>query len=87
MNEKEYPAASTAAHDGVGQAVDLLLDLPPGSSAVVAVVDDVYADKVEEVRARQLGQRINKAIDNDDYDELQKALAQSSDEVTKAVDS
>jgi hypothetical protein len=31
--------------------------------------------------------RINEAIDSDDYDELQKALAQSSDEVSAAVTS
>jgi uncharacterized membrane protein len=60
--------------------------LPPGSSAVVAIVDDTYADKVEAALVNS-DKRINKAIDKGDYDELQKALADSSDEVTKAVDS
>ena len=60
--------------------------LPPGSSAVVAVVDDTYADRVEAALVNS-DKRINKAIDKDDYDELQKALADSSDEVTKAVNS
>ena len=36
--------------------------LPPGSSAVVAVVDDVYADKVENALVKS-DKRINQAID------------------------
>jgi uncharacterized membrane protein len=60
--------------------------LPPGSSAVVAVVDDVWADKVEKALVKS-DKRINKAIDAGDYDELQKALSQSSDEVSAAVSS
>ena len=60
--------------------------LPPGSSAVVAVVDDTYADRVEAALVNS-DKRINKAIDKGDYDELQKAIAESSDEVTKAVES
>ena len=60
--------------------------LPPGSSAIVAVVDDVYADRVEAALVNS-DKRINKAIDKGDYDELQKAIAESSDEVSTAVDS
>ena len=92
--------AATAVGAGIGAVVGKLKKkheekqlgvemeeyLPPGSSAVVAVVDDVYADKVEAALVNS-DKRINKAIDKDDYDELQKALAQSSDEVTKAVSS
>ena len=60
--------------------------LPPGSSAVVAIVDDTYADRVEAALVNS-DKRINKAIDKDDYDELQKALDQSSAELTKAASS
>ena len=60
--------------------------LPPGSSAVVAVVDDVYADKVENALVKS-DKRINQAIDKGDYDELQKAIAKSQDEVSGAVTS
>ena len=60
--------------------------LPPGSSAVAAVVDDVYADKVEAALVKS-DKRINKAIDKGDYDELQKAIADSADEVTTAANS
>ena len=39
--------------------------LPPGTSAVVAVVDDVWADKVENALVKS-DKRINKAIDSSD---------------------
>ena len=92
--------AATAVGAGIGAVVGKLKKkheekqlgveveeyLPPGSSAVVAVVDDVYADKVEAALAKS-DKRINKAIDKGDYDELQKAIAESSDDVTKAVTS
>jgi uncharacterized membrane protein len=66
--------------------VDVEEYLPPGTSAVVAVVDDVWADKVENalVKAQK---RIDKAIDAGDYDELQKAIAQSSGDVSDAASS
>ena len=73
-------------HEEKQLGVEMEEYLPPGSSAVVAVVDDVYADKVEAALVNS-DKRINKAIDKDDYDELQKAIAESSDEVTKAVNS
>ncbi len=58
--------------------------LPPGSSAVVAVVDDRWADQVENALVKS-DKRINKAIDQGDYDDLQKAIAQSSGEVSDAI--
>ena len=73
-------------HEEKQLGVDVDEYLPPGSSAVVAVVDDTYADKVEAALVNS-DKRINKAIDKGDYDELQKAIAQSSDEVTKAANS
>lgn len=66
--------------------VDVEEYLPPGSSAVVAVVDDVWADKVENALVKS-DKRIAKAIDEGDYDELQKAIAQSSGEVSDGVNS
>jgi hypothetical protein len=53
----------------------------PGSSAVV---DDVWADKVQSALVKS-DKRINKAIDLGDYDELQKALAKSDAEVSDAI--
>ena len=66
--------------------VDVEEYLPPGSSAVVAVVDDVYADKVEAALVKS-DKRINKAIDSGDVDELQKAISKSSSEVSGAITS
>jgi uncharacterized membrane protein len=92
--------AATAVGAGIGAAVGALKKrheekqmglevdeyLPPGSSAVVAVVDDQWADKVENALAKS-DKRISKAIDSGDYDQLQKAIAKSSDEVSGAVTS
>ncbi len=92
--------AATAVGAGIGAVVGKLSKkhqekqlgveleeyLPPGSSAVVAVVDDLYADKVEAALVNS-DKRINKAIDKGDYDELQKAISESSDEVSDAITS
>ena len=73
-------------HEEKELGVELEEYLPPGTSAVVVVADDVYADRVENALVKA-DKRVNKAIDQGDYDELQKALAQSSDEVSDAVSS
>ncbi len=92
--------AATAVGAGIGAVVGKLSKkhqekqlgveleeyLPPGSSAVVAVVDDVYADKVEAALVNS-DKRINKAIDKGDYDELQQAISESADEVSDAITS
>jgi uncharacterized membrane protein len=73
-------------HEEKQLGVDVDEYLPPGSSAVVAVVDDRWADKVENALVKS-DKRINKAIDSGDYDELQKAISKSSDEVSGAITS
>ena len=73
-------------HEEKQLGVDVDEYLPPGSSAVVAVVDDQWADKVENALVKS-DKRINKAIDSGDYDELQKAISKSSDEVSDATTS
>ena len=76
----------TKRHEEKKLGVELEEYLPAGSSAVVAVVDDKYADKVEAALVNS-DKRINKAIDKGDYDALQKALAKSDAEVTEAITS
>jgi len=76
----------TKRHEEKKLGVEMDEYLPPGSSAVVAVVDDTYADKVEAALVNS-DKRINKAIDKDDYDALEKALSKSADEVSDAVTS
>ncbi len=78
--------ALTKRHEEKELGVDVDEYLPAGSSAVVAVVDDRWADKVENALAKS-DKRINKAIDSGDYDELQKAISKSSDEVSGAINS
>jgi uncharacterized membrane protein len=92
--------AATAIGAGIGAGVGALRKrheekqmglevdeyLPPGSSAVVAVVNDQWADKVENALAKS-DKRISKAIDSGDYDQLQKAIGKSADEVSGAITS
>ena len=52
----------------------------------MAVVDDVYADKVGAALVKS-DKRINKAIHSGDYDELQQAISKSSNEVSGAITS
>ena len=73
-------------HEEKQMGVDIEEYLPPGSSAVVAVVDDQWADKVENALVKS-DKRISKAIDTGDYDELQKAISKSSDDVSDAITS
>jgi len=64
--------------------VDIEEYLPAGSSAVVAVVDDQWADKVENALVKS-DKRINQAIDSGDYKSLKEALAKSDAQVADAI--
>jgi uncharacterized membrane protein len=59
--------------------------VPPGSSAIIALVDDKYLDRVERALTRA-SKRVEKAVEAEDYEELEKALEKSSKEVRSAVD-
>ena len=73
-------------HEEKQLGVDVDEYLPPGSSAVVAVVDDKWADRVENALVKS-DKRINKAIDSGDYEELQKAISKSANEVSGEITS
>jgi uncharacterized membrane protein len=60
--------------------------LAPGTSAVVAVVDDKWADRVEKALDRA-DKRITQAIDADDYEKLQQAIAKSADDIVEQINS
>jgi uncharacterized membrane protein len=75
----------TKKHAEKELGVELEEYLPPNSSAVVVIVDDVYLDRVEAALTKA-DKRISKAIDSGDYDQLEKALAKSEDQVSKAVE-
>jgi uncharacterized membrane protein len=58
--------------------------LPKGSSAIVAVVDDRYLDRIDAALAKAV-KNVNKAIDRDDYAELEKAINEGGDKIAKAI--
>ncbi len=67
--------------------VDVEEYLAPGTSAVVAVVDDKWADRVEKAALQRSDKRISKAIDSDDYEKLREALEKSADDVVEQINS
>jgi uncharacterized membrane protein len=58
--------------------------LPPGSSAIIVVVDDTYLDRVENALTKS-SKKITKAVDSGDAEKLQKALADADTDVSGAV--
>ncbi len=73
-------------HEEKELGVDADEYLPPGSSAVVAVVDDAYLDGVD----RALGKadkKVTKAIDSGDYDKVKKAVQKSEGKIADAIES
>jgi len=74
-------------HDehNIASAVDDEDWLPPGSSAIVAVVDDEYLDNVDAAVAKAT-KKVSKAIDKGDYDAVVKALDEGGEKIVKAVD-
>ena len=60
--------------------------LPPGSSAIVAVVDDVYLDRLASTIGKA-DKRVSKAIDSGDYDKVKKAVEKSADQITDSFES
>jgi uncharacterized membrane protein len=91
---------STAIGAGIGAGIGALVKrheekelgvevedvLPPGSSAVVVVVDDLYADRVE-AALEKAAKKMKKAIDADDYEQLEKALADTGHDLSAAAGS
>lgn len=92
--------AATAVGAGIGAGVGKIMKrhdekkigleaeewLPANSSAIVAVVDDLYLDRVDAAVTKAV-KKTNKAIDKGDYDAVVKALNEGSDDIAKAVDS
>ena len=76
----------TKKHEEKELGVELDEYFPAKSSAVVVVSDNKYLDRVSDALSNS-SKRVNKAIDADDYDKLQKALSKSAGEIGDAVDS
>ncbi|MCH9815833.1 MAG: DUF1269 domain-containing protein [Actinomycetia bacterium] len=76
----------TKKHKEKELGVELEEYFPENSSAVVVVLDSLYLDRVEKALSKA-DKKISKAIVEGDYEKLQKALDESSDDVTDAVNS
>ena len=76
----------TKKHEEKELGAELDEYFPPNSSAVVVIVDDKYLDRVEAALV-QADKKINKAIDSDDADKLQKAISDSAADVDNAIES
>lgn len=73
-------------HEEKEMGVDLEEYLPPGTSAIVVVVNDDYADRVEKSLLKA-DKRINKAIDAGDVDKLKTALTDAGYDIDDAINS
>ena len=60
--------------------------LPPGSSAIVAVVDDLYLDRVDKA-VEKASKKVSKAVDKDDYDAVVKAVNEGDEKIIEAAES
>lgn len=92
--------AATAVGAGIGAAAGALakrheekqigLDvdewLPADSSAIVAVVDDLYLDRVDRAISKAV-KKVEKAIDKDDYDAVVEALDEGGESIVTALGS
>jgi uncharacterized membrane protein len=91
---------ATAVGAGIGAGVGALVKrheekeigvdaedwLPAGSSAIVAVVDDLYLDRVDRAVDKAV-KKVDKAIDKGDYDAVVKAMDEGGERIVKAVES
>ncbi|QGG41510.1 DUF1269 domain-containing protein [Aeromicrobium yanjiei] len=71
-------------HEEKEIGVDAQEWLPEGSSAVVAVVDDLYLDRIDRAFDRA-SKHISKAIDKGDYDAVIKAVNKGEDKIVEAI--
>lgn len=73
-------------HEEKKIGVDLEEALPPDSSAILAIIDDRYLDRVDTALDTSI-RKVQKAIDRDDFEALQKAIDEGGDRIAKAVES
>jgi uncharacterized membrane protein len=92
--------AATALGAGIGAGIGALMKrheekelgvameeyLPPGSSAVVVIAEDLYLDRIEGALTKS-SKKIDKAIDSGDYDKLVKELDEAEKRVGDAIES
>ncbi len=73
-------------HEEKELGVDVEEYLPPGTSAIIVVADDTYADRIDRALEKSI-KKVNKAVDKGDYEKLEKELRDADKRITDAVDS
>jgi uncharacterized membrane protein len=73
-------------HEEKAIGVDAEEWLPAGSSAIVAVVDDLYLDRVDRAVGKAV-KKVNKAVDKGDYDAVVKAVNEGDEKIIEAAES
>ena len=73
-------------HEEKELGVDVEEYLPPGTSAIIVVADDTYADRIDRALEKSV-KKVNKAVDKGDYEKLEKELEAADKRITDAVDS
>ena len=71
-------------HEEKAIGVDAEQWLPVGSSAIAAVIDDLYLDRVDKAVTKAT-KKVTKAIDSGDYDAVVKAVNEGDDTVIEAA--
>jgi len=71
-------------HDEKAIGVDAEAWLPVGSSAIVAVVDDLYLDRIDKAVGKAT-RKVTKAIDKGDYDAVVKAVNEGDEKIIEAA--
>ncbi len=71
-------------HEEKAIGVDADEWLPADGSAIVAVVDDLYLDRVDKA-IEKAGKKVTKAIDKGDYDAVVKAVNEGNDKIIEAA--
>jgi uncharacterized membrane protein len=73
-------------HEEKAIGVDAEEWLPPNASAIVAVVDDLYLDRVDKAVGKAT-KKVDKAIDKGDYDAVVKAVNEGNEKIIEAATS
>lgn len=73
-------------HDEKELGVDAQEWLPADASAIIAVVDDLYLDRID-AAFEQATKKIGKAIDKGDYDAVVKAVNEGDEKIVDAINS
>jgi len=76
--------ALTKRHEEKSIGVDAEEWLPPGASAIVAVVDDQYLDRIDKAVGKAT-KKVTKAIDQGDYDAVVKAVNEGDEKIIEAA--